>query len=63
MDNTNKQCMEDILQHLRKLICAMEYEDIKTMQKLVDMATNVSAQLLACEDSMQNEENIQQNWK
>lgn len=49
MDNKNKQYLEDILQHLRNLICLMEYEDIKAMQKLVDMATNVSAQLLITE--------------
>lgn len=56
MNNINKQCLEDILQHLRKLICLMEYEDVKTIQKFVDMATSVSAQLLAIDE--QNNKNI-----
>ncbi len=48
MNNSmNKQCMEKILQHLSKLICLTEFENIKDLQKLVDMSTSVSAQLSA----------------
>lgn len=45
MDNKNKQYLEDILQHLRNLICLMEYEDIDGMEKLVNMAIGLSAQI------------------
>jgi hypothetical protein len=48
-NNINKECMEEILQHLKKLICLTEFEDIKSLGKLVDMSTSVSAQLLAME--------------
>jgi len=46
-NNVNKQCMENILQHISKLICLTEFENIKDLQKLVDMSTSVSAQLSA----------------
>ncbi len=46
----NKQCMEKILTHLTKLIVLMEYEDIKTMQKLVDMSVAISTQLIEIEN-------------
>lgn len=49
--DTNKQCMEKILQHLTKLICLTEFENIKDLYKLVDMSTSVSAQLLALDEN------------
>lgn len=54
--NVNKQCMEKILQHLTKLICLSEFDDIKGLNRLVDMSTSVSAQLLAI-----TEENYDEN--
>lgn len=47
MDDVNKQCMERILTHLTSLICLSEFENIKGLERLVDMSTSVSAQLLA----------------
>lgn len=44
--NVNKQCMEDILQYLRQLICLTDAEkDIDTLARLVDLANETSAQL------------------
>ena len=43
-DNPNK-CLQDMLCHIRNLVCLMEYEDIDGMEKLVDMAISLSAQL------------------
>lgn len=59
--NINKKCLERILGHLTKLIQLTEFENIKDLEKLVDMATSVSAQLLAIneetdEDSESDEE-------
>ena len=44
-NNINQTCLENILSHLTKLICITEFENMKDLQKLVDMATSVSAQL------------------
>lgn len=43
----NKECLEKILCHLTKLICLTEFEDVKSLSKLVDMAASISAQLAA----------------
>lgn len=43
--NINKQCMENILCHLTKLICLTECGETEELSKLIDMATSVSAQL------------------
>lgn len=48
--NINKQCMEQILCHLTKLICLLEFGESKEMSIYVDMATSVSAQLLAIDE-------------
>lgn len=50
MNNTNQQCLEKILQHLAKLICLTEFDHMDDLVNLVDMATSVSAQLLAREE-------------
>lgn len=46
----NKQCMEEILKHLTKLINLLEYEEIDKMEKLVDMARYISAQLIGIQE-------------
>lgn len=43
----NKECLEKILCHLTKLICLTEFDDVKSLSKLVDMAACISAQLTA----------------
>ena len=43
----NQECLESILGHLTKLILLTETGNVKELEKLVDMATSVSAQLLA----------------
>lgn len=48
--NINKQCMEKILCHLTKLICLTEFGETKDLQRYVDMATSVSAQLLGIDE-------------
>lgn len=48
--NINKQCMEQILSHLTKLICTTEHGESKELQKYVDMSTSVSAQLIAIDE-------------
>ncbi len=53
----NKQCMEKILAHLTKLICLTEFENIKDLQKLVDMSTSISAQLIAIDEECIQESN------
>lgn len=50
--NVNKQCLEKILAHLTKLICLTEFENIKDLDKLVNMTTSVSAQLLAIDEEI-----------
>ena len=52
--NINKQCMENILSHLTKLICLTEFGDSKELSKYVDMSTSVSAQLLAIDEQENN---------
>ena len=54
-NNTNKQCMENILLHLTKLIQLSEFENIKDLSKLIDMSTSISAQLLAIDGYDENE--------
>lgn len=49
--NENKQCLQAILNHITTLVCLMEYEDIKSMEKLVDMGINLSAQISAIEET------------
>ncbi len=56
-NNVNKQCMEKILTHLTKLICLTEFENIKDLQKLVDMSTSISAQLIAMDEEYIQESN------
>lgn len=48
--NKNKAYLEQILGHLTKHICLMDFGEIKQLQKYVDMATSVSAQILACDE-------------
>lgn len=43
-DNPNK-LLQDMLCHIRNLVCLMEYEDIDGMEKLVNMAIGLSAQI------------------
>lgn len=43
--NENKQCLQAMLNHITALVCLMEYEDIKSMGKLVDMGISLSAQI------------------
>ena len=52
--NINRQCMENILSHLTKLICLTEFGDSKELSKYVDMSTSVSAQLLAIDEQENN---------
>lgn len=52
----NQECLEKILSHLTKLICITEFENMKDLQKLVDMAMSVSAQL-----NVTNESNNKKN--
>lgn len=54
--NINQTCLEKILSHLTKLICVTEFENMKDLQKLVDMATSVSAQLNVTKETMENED-------
>lgn len=49
--NINQQCMEKILIRLTELISFNELEDIRNLEKLVNMATCVSAQLNAINTS------------
>ena len=39
-DNPNK-CLQDMLCHIRNLVCLMEYEDIDGMERLVNMAISL----------------------
>ena len=49
--------MEKILCHLTKLICLTEFGEIEELDKLVDMSTSISAQLIAIdEDNVENME-------
>ncbi len=48
----NKQCLENILSHLTKLIRLTEFGNMKDLDKLVNMATSVSAQLLAIDEGI-----------
>ena len=52
--NINRQCMENILSHLTKLICLTEFGDSKELSKYVDMSTSISAQLLAIDEQENN---------
>lgn len=45
--NVNKKCMERILQRLTGLICMLEYNDIESIERFVNMSTSISAQLIA----------------
>lgn len=57
MENTiNQTCLEKILSHLTKLICVTEFENMKDLQKLVDMATSVSAQLNVTNETTKNKD-------
>lgn len=49
--NENKQCLQAMLNHIASLVCLMEYEDIKSMGKLVDMGISLSAQITAIDDA------------
>ena len=52
--NINRQCMENILSHLTKLICLTEFGDSKELSRYVDMSTSVSAQLIAIDEQENN---------
>ena len=52
--NINRQCMENILSHLTKLICLTEFGDSKELSKYVDMSTSISAQLIAIDEQENN---------
>lgn len=43
----NQECLESILGHLTKMILLTENGDEKGLEKLINMSTSVSAQLLA----------------
>lgn len=43
-DNPNNR-LQDMLCHIRNLVCLMEYGDIDGMEKLVNMAISLSAQI------------------
>lgn len=60
-NNVNKQCMEKILQHLSKLICLTEFENIKDLRKLVDMSNDVSAQLMTVDEGYAQEEDEEES--
>ena len=49
--NENKQCLQTILNHITALVCLMEYEDIKSMEKLVNMSISLSAQISAMDEN------------
>lgn len=51
----NKKCLEEILQHITKLIHLTDHNDIKILSKLTNMATSISAQLLALYESQTEE--------
>ena len=55
----NKQCSESILSHLTKLIRLTEFENIKVLDKLVNMATSVSAQILAIDEGINEDDKIE----
>lgn len=61
MDNINRQCLEQILQRLTKLIIMLEYEDIDTLETLIKLSTSVSSQLLEVQnyEEMDVEETIE----
>lgn len=52
--NVNKECMEKILQRLTGLLCMLEYNDIKNIEKFVNMSTSISAQLIAIDEMDSN---------
>ena len=56
--NINRQCLEKIMCHLTKLICISEFENIKELEKLVTMATSVSAHIYVLNEGIQEEEEI-----
>lgn len=41
----SKQCLQAMLSHITDMVCLMEYEDIKSMDKLVNMGINLAAQI------------------
>lgn len=54
--DTNKKCMENILLYLSVLITTSEYNGLDELERLVDMATSVSAQLLVSDEEYEESE-------
>lgn len=55
---TNKKCLENILLYLTTLIMTSEYNGIDELERLVDMSTSVSAQLLASDEEYEESEEL-----
>lgn len=56
MNEINKKCMENILLYLSALITTSNYNGIDELERLVDMSTSVSAQLLVSDEEYEYEE-------
>lgn len=56
MNEINKKCMENILLYLSVLITTSNYNGIDELERLVEMSTSVSAQLLVSDEEYEYEE-------
>lgn len=56
MNEINKKCMENILLYLSVLIITSNYNGIDELERLVEMSTSVSAQLLVSDEEYEYEE-------
>ena len=56
MNEINKKCMENILLYLSVLITTSNYKGIDELERLVEMSTSVSAQLLVSDEEYEYEE-------
>lgn len=54
--DVNKKCMENILLYLSALITTSNYNGIDELERLVEMSTSVSAQLLVSDEEYEYEE-------
>ena len=54
--DVNKKCMENILLYLSVLITTSNYNGIDELERLVEMSTSVSAQLLVSDEEYEYEE-------
>ena len=52
----NQKCMENILLYLSVLITTSNYNGIDELERLVEMSTSVSAQLLVSDEEYEYEE-------